>query len=295
MKNRPLIDGGKLDRRHLFPATVRLDIGDSEAYPDGEMWTCSGTLIAPQVVLTAAHCAEDTIASSHAKIHVNGPRQTDDEEGTTGVKSTILTEAKIAKIKAMKKKGAQLSDETAPDDLAILILDRPETLPSYPSLACGQPQSGTPVSIAGYGVVAQITKTGSGAAAKFAIDSKNEDVLSARYYGSNHLVCRPDRVPDDFLEIQSTLSQLANASSQLTNHGDSGSGLMSPLGSIIYGVNSGLSPPEKDENGNFLDRPYVSQFSSVSSATGKALLEYAKKTFPVEMKSVKLCPAENAE
>lgn len=110
-------------------------------------WICSGTVVAPRVVLTAAHCAEDSESDSLA------PAST--YKVITGLAN--VDNARPADISAVAQVvvDPRFQPSTIENDAGLLILTKPVKAPGLP---LASPPAGdllearTPVSMAGWGV-----------------------------------------------------------------------------------------------------------------------------------------------
>jgi len=110
------ITGGQKDTQNQYPFVGLLAFYDDE---DEYMHRCSGTLISPTVVLTAAHCTDGT-ATAYAYFQVEVPD--DFRENPTGVFGTTYTHP-------------DFSSNTLDNDVGVVLLDETVNLSEYPVLA----------------------------------------------------------------------------------------------------------------------------------------------------------------
>jgi secreted trypsin-like serine protease len=110
------ITGGQKDTQNLYPFVGLLAFYDDE----GEYsHRCSGTLISPTVVLTAAHCTDGT-ATAYAYFQVEVPD--DFRENPTGRLGATHT-------------SPHYNPRTLNNDVGVVVLEQPVNLSEYPTLA----------------------------------------------------------------------------------------------------------------------------------------------------------------
>jgi trypsin len=134
--------GGKAAPLDQFPWMAHLEYEVATG-----PWICSGTVVAPRVVLTAAHCAEDPESDSLAPAFTY--------KVITGLAE--IPGAKAADISAVAEVVVlpQFKPSLVENDAALLILKQPVKAPAVP---LASPPAGdllaadTPVSMAGWGV-----------------------------------------------------------------------------------------------------------------------------------------------
>jgi V8-like Glu-specific endopeptidase len=127
------ITGGTLDRGH--PAVVAIRIGREGL--------CTGTLVAPDVVLTARHCVSRTTESvdcTRAGAQVYGDR----DPRTL----SIHTDRLLARGRALVVPS---SHRLCGQDAAAILLDRRITGITPLRISAGPPQTGEVVTVVGYG------------------------------------------------------------------------------------------------------------------------------------------------
>jgi secreted trypsin-like serine protease len=110
------ITGGQKDTQNLYPFVGLLAFYDDQGQ---YMHRCSGTLISPTVVLTAAHCTEGT-ATAYAYFQVEVPD--DFRENPTGLLGTTYTHP-------------DYNPNTVDNDVGVVVLEQAVHLSQYPVLA----------------------------------------------------------------------------------------------------------------------------------------------------------------
>jgi secreted trypsin-like serine protease len=110
------IINGHIDADNEYPSVGLLAFYDA----DGTyMHRCTGTLISPTVVLTAAHCTDGT-TTAYAYFSVEVPD--DFRENPTGISGTTYTHP-------------DFNANTLDNDIGVVVLDEPVILDEYPTLA----------------------------------------------------------------------------------------------------------------------------------------------------------------
>ena len=110
------ITDGQKDTQNRYPFVGLLAFYDA----DGEyMHRCSGTLVSPTVVLTAAHCTDGT-ATAYAYFSVEVPD--DFRTNPTGISGMTFTHP-------------DFSSNTLSNDVGVVVLDGAVNLSKYPTLA----------------------------------------------------------------------------------------------------------------------------------------------------------------
>ena len=131
---------GDLDGEgHPYVGLVALYSGDTYT-----SFRCSGVLISPTVVLTAAHCVADSKAD-RARIHL-APTVTDDlADPSAGLPGTVTAHPAFTSLAALPNTS----------DLAVIVLDAPVDLPRYGTLATAgalDGMEGSHLTVVGFGL-----------------------------------------------------------------------------------------------------------------------------------------------
>lgn len=132
--------GGNAVRTGAYPFVV--------AVGDGEGPMCGGTLIAPSVVLTAAHCVAGLVGQ---------PGQVQVLAGSTRISADLAEEAAAGHLVQVTAVYVhpKFSPRSMHYDAALLILARPVSGVRTLSLATSSPLAGSTVSAAGWGETRQ--------------------------------------------------------------------------------------------------------------------------------------------
>ena len=149
---------------------------------DGE-FTCTGTVIAPNIILTASHCYDDTVVSAGVS-------------GGFGF-------SKVANVKDVKihpKANLQQATGRLSYDVAIFRLDRQINLPSMPILTSEELKNGDTIYISGYGL-ANDKSSGRIRAGQMAVSEISDDGIFARFFASDSNTCSGDSGGPAILEV----------------------------------------------------------------------------------------------
>jgi secreted trypsin-like serine protease len=173
-------------------SVVQLNIIES----DGRAGLCSGTVISPTVVLTAAHCfAFSNVAS--ASVEQNGK--------VTPVKKLIA-----------HPNVSRLSDGTVVHDVALVILNKAVNYPSLPLVRSKDVTSGDDLFIYGYGLD-ENGKLGQLKGGKMTVSSTTDDLIIAIFDGSGSDTCNGDSGGPALLQVSDGTYGIVGTTSEGTS------------------------------------------------------------------------------
>jgi len=268
----PTIDYGTVAKHRDYPSVVKISlIHHHNFFGLQEAGTCTGSLISPKVVLTAAHCV-NTFSQNHSSVSLAGDEKgqvlvNGKDHGIKVVNAYVHPSYGIAKNKydeavrirmsgqfiqmtpeqreKHEKKIQDLALEMSKVDIAVMELEKSQKIlrQDLARIACNKSlRSGSAIEYAGFGR-SRVT------------DSLNSNTNYVLLYGKNHLAKNYGGL------------YMANASSsqQLINSGDSGGPLYSANNALdVYGISvlrkDGEMPQEKESIFVNLTSPASRQF-----------------------------------
>lgn len=173
-----------------------------KTYPDGSAGLCSGTLVAPSKVLTAAHC-------------LDGASSIDIYYGATTDKFAFAS----ASSWNMDPNYKTLDNGSKLNDVGIVHLNKTLNLPSMPILVSSAPHTGQRVAIFGFGVTAGgVEDYGLLRAGAMTIAGIDNERIYANYESSSSDVCSGDSGGPMVLQVgnQQTVAGITSYGSSAT-------------------------------------------------------------------------------
>jgi hypothetical protein len=157
------VQGGERDVNNRFANVAILRFIDTEGTYPTDRWRCTGTLVAPTVIITAAHCTEAPVDTVYYSFNRQGPLGEPDAK--PGIPAALRNDAGWTlggtntdgsqNIFTDPDWGGDLQIQSL-DDIGIIVLDRPVTGIEPADIApigyLDGTRRGTLFTVAGYGV-----------------------------------------------------------------------------------------------------------------------------------------------
>ena len=283
-----LIDDGIKANRNAFPGVVKISIFQNQNNKEVLMGNCSGTLIAHDVVVTAAHCLMSGVTT---RVSLAGDELGKADKASGGIKvissfknaahatysnlyqqgMKLIQTEEFRRLSAydqqsITKEIVQASILMRGLDIGFLVLEKKQVFPAgkKPStLGCKQSLSvGSAVTIAGYG-----RKAGK-------IPGVNYNEADVLNFGTNTVVA------NQTLGLTYKLDQRAGF--QVANSGDSGGPMFKKADqSVVFGVTSAGIP---DKNDRTTEVDYANLSSQIAKKVYQGILD--AKTAPESLTTI---------